>query len=79
MWGEKIIVFVTVSNYDRSQGSSCIAEKRMLELLASGKATTPFMQVGDRIKIEMVDRNHQSIFGNIHQQVVALHEHIKTI
>ncbi|OGT44323.1 MAG: 2-keto-4-pentenoate hydratase [Gammaproteobacteria bacterium RIFCSPHIGHO2_12_FULL_37_34] len=69
----------TVSNYDRSQGSSCIAEKRMLELLASGKATTPFMQVGDRIKIEMVDRNHQSIFGNIHQQVVALHEHIKTI
>ncbi|MGZ0787927.1 fumarylacetoacetate hydrolase family protein, partial [Pseudomonas saponiphila] len=37
----------TISNYDRSAGSSCLAEKRMLEVIAEGKATTPFMRFGD--------------------------------
>ena len=32
----------TVSNLDRSKGSSCIAEKRMLETIADGKSKTPF-------------------------------------
>lgn len=59
----------TVSNYDRSKGSSCIAEKRMLEIIATGKATTPFMQHNDQIRIEMFDRNHLSIFGAIQQRV----------
>lgn len=69
----------TVSNYDRSKGSSCIAEKRMLEIIANRSASTPFMQVGDRINIEMFDANHHSIFGAIHQKVVTLYEHIKTV
>lgn|SRR3990167_1143555 len=69
----------TVSNYDRSKGSSCIAEKRMLEILSSGKASTPFMQAGDRITIEMFDANKQSIFGAIHQKVVPIYEQIKTL
>lgn len=60
----------TVSNYDKSKGSSCIAEKRMLELIASGKATTPFMRHGDSVRIEMLDANNQSIFGAIEQNVV---------
>ncbi len=61
----------TVSNCDRSNGSSCIAEKRMLETIANGKPTTPFMQFGDEVKIEMLDTNQRSIFGAIHQKVMS--------
>ncbi|WP_367606063.1 fumarylacetoacetate hydrolase family protein [Legionella sp. W05-934-2] len=60
----------TVSNTDRSKGSSCIAERRMLEIIENGEAKTPFMQFGDRIRIEMFDDKKQSIFGAIDQQVV---------
>lgn len=60
----------TVSNLDRSKGSSCIAEKRMLEIIGTGQAKTPFMQFGDHIKIEMLDRQGQSLFGAIDQQVL---------
>jgi len=59
----------TVSNVDRSKGSSCIAEKRMLEILANGKAVTPFMQFNDEVRICMLDQNNQSIFGEIKQKV----------
>jgi fumarylacetoacetate (FAA) hydrolase len=61
----------TVSNCDRSNGSSCIAEKRMLEILSGGKPITAFMQLGDRVQIEMLDQQQKSIFGHIKQQVVA--------
>ncbi|WP_419418769.1 fumarylacetoacetate hydrolase family protein [Legionella sp. D16C41] len=57
----------TVSNVDRSRGSSCIAEKRMLEILEYGQAKTPFMRFGDNIRIEMLDAEGQSIFGVIEQ------------
>ena len=60
----------TISNYDRSAGSSCLAETRMLETIADGKPTTSFMGFGDRVRIEMLDENNQSIFGTIDQQVV---------
>lgn len=59
----------TVSNVDRSKGSSCIAEKRMLELLEFGEAKTPFMHFGDTIRIEMLDSQGKSIFGAIDQTV----------
>jgi len=61
----------TVSNYDRSRGSSCLAERRMLEQVEHGKATTPFLNFGDRVRIEMFDREGRSIFGAIDQKVVA--------
>jgi fumarylacetoacetate (FAA) hydrolase len=61
----------TVSNIDRSQGSSCIAEKRMLETIANGKPSTPFMHFGDTIRIEMKDDTGASIFGAIEQRVLA--------
>ena len=64
----------TVSNLDRSQGSCCLAEVRMLEIIAKGQATTDFMRFGDRIQIEMLDSAKQTIFGQIDQQVVAYHE-----
>ena len=60
----------TISNYDRSAGSSCLAEKRMLETIADGKPSTPFLQFGNRVRIEMFDNNDNSIFGAIDQQVV---------
>lgn len=60
----------TVANKDRSAGSSCIAERRMIETIAHGKPTTPFMRFGDRIRIEMLDAHGKSIFGAIDQQVV---------
>jgi fumarylacetoacetate (FAA) hydrolase len=59
----------TVSNKDRSSGSTCLAEKRMLEIVESGEAKTPFLKFGDRVRIEMLDAQSQSIFGAIDQQV----------
>lgn len=59
----------TISNKDQSTGSSCLAEVRMLEIIANGKPTTPFMQFGDRVTIEMFDANGDSIFGQINQVV----------
>ncbi len=60
----------TISNYDRSAGSSCLAEKRMLEIIAEGKASTTFMQFGNTVRIEMFAANGDSIFGAIEQKVV---------
>ncbi|HXV39564.1 MAG TPA: fumarylacetoacetate hydrolase family protein [Steroidobacteraceae bacterium] len=59
----------TVSNYDRSRGSTCIAERRMLETLEQGKPVTPFLSFGDRVRIEMFDAAGRSIFGAIDQRV----------
>lgn len=60
----------TVSNVDKASGSSCIVERRMLEIIKDGAASTSFMQFGDQIKIEMLDKNGDSIFGTIEQTVV---------
>ncbi|MDC0255092.1 fumarylacetoacetate hydrolase family protein [Bacteriovoracales bacterium] len=60
----------TVSNEDESKGSSCLAEKRMLEKISSGEITTPFMKPGDTIKIEMKDDQGQNLFGTLFQKVV---------
>ena len=62
----------TVSNLDRSNGSCCLAEVRMLETIAEGKPSTEFMRFGDRIQIAMLDAKGQDIFGEIDQQVVKL-------
>jgi fumarylacetoacetate (FAA) hydrolase len=59
----------TVSNLDRSKGASCLAEIRMLETIAHGKPTTPFLRFGDRVRIEMFDAAGASIFGAIDQRV----------
>ncbi|WP_296674981.1 fumarylacetoacetate hydrolase family protein [Novosphingobium sp.] len=54
------------------RGYSCIAELRMVETIASGAATTPFLHYGDTVRIEMKDRTGHSLFGAIEQQVVPL-------
>ena len=61
----------TVSNYDRSSGSSCLAETRALEQIADGESTTPFLRFGDRVRIEMFSHDGASLFGAIDQQVIA--------
>jgi len=65
----------TVSNYDRSAGSSCLAEKRMLEVIESGEAKTPFLKFGDRVRIEMFDAAGHSLFGRIDQVVEPYNTH----
>ena len=63
----------TVSNADRARGVSCLAERRMLEILDAGpggKPRTPFMKRGDRVEIEMLDDTGRSVFGKIAQEVV---------
>lgn len=60
----------TVSNEDRSKGSSCLAERRMIEIIDSGKATTEFLKHGDRVRIEMKNAKGENIFGTIDQIIV---------
>jgi len=59
----------TVANQGSPTGSSCLAEVRCLEIVKDGKASTPFMSFGDRIEVEMNDKNGKSIFGKINQVV----------
>jgi len=54
---------------DGGKGYSCIAEIRMIETIRDGRPTTPFMGFGDRIRIEMNDKDGRSIFGAIDQEV----------
>ena len=53
-------------------GYSCIAEIRMIETIRDGKPTTPFMKVGDVVRVEMLDEHGKSIFGAIEQTVVGV-------
>ncbi|WP_353118846.1 fumarylacetoacetate hydrolase family protein [Myroides odoratus] len=59
----------TVANQGSPTGSSCLAEVRCLETIKDGKPSTPFMQFGDRIEIEMMDNEGKTIFGRINQVV----------
>jgi fumarylacetoacetate (FAA) hydrolase len=52
-------------------GYSCLAELRVVETLLNGKARTPFLKAGDRVRIEMRDGQGFSIFGAIDQLVDA--------
>lgn len=52
-------------------GYSCLAELRTVETLAHGAPKTPFLKVGDRVRIEMRDAKRHSIFGAIEQEVQA--------
>jgi fumarylacetoacetate (FAA) hydrolase len=59
-----------VSNKDPRVGSCCIAELRTLETLQSGRPSTPFLKFGDRVHIEMLNGDGNSIFGPISQKIV---------
>ena len=53
------------------KGYSCIAEKRCIETIQDGQPSTEFMKFGDTIRIEMKNRDGQSVFGAIEQEVMA--------
>lgn len=45
-----------VANQGSPNDSSCLAEVRYLEIIKEGKAITPLMSFGDRIQIEMKNK-----------------------
>ena len=51
-------------------GYACIAEQRTVETIRTGHPTTPFLNFGDSVRIEMKDDRGHSIFGAIEQEVV---------
>lgn len=61
----------TVSNSNfREIGSSCIAERRGIEMLDEGKPRTGFMHFGDTVRMEARLRDGGLLFGAIDQKVV---------
>ncbi|EIK95380.1 hydrolase [Pseudomonas sp. M47T1] len=63
----------TVSNKDRSVGSACIAERRAIEMIEHGSPRTGFLQFGERVHMDVIGLDGQSVFGAIDQRVVAAH------
>ena len=63
----------TVSNENfREIGSSCIAERRGIEIVDDGEARTPYMQFGDTVRMEARSRDNELLFGEINQRVVTI-------
>jgi len=61
----------TVSNMARGNGSACIAERRVIEMIDQGAAKTHFMRFGDRVSMEArVQEGVPGPFGVIDQRVV---------
>jgi fumarylacetoacetate (FAA) hydrolase len=51
------------------KGYHSIAEKRAMETLLDGQATTEFLKLEDTVRIEVKGKDGQSVFGAIEQQV----------
>lgn len=60
---------VSNANYDEV-GSACIAERRAIEMIKSGEATTPFMSFNDTVRLECTAADGSPLFGAIEQKVV---------
>ncbi len=61
----------TVSNANyREVGSSCIAERRGIEIVDNGKPSTDFMRYGDTVRMEAQRADGTAPFGVIKQKVV---------
>lgn len=61
---------VSNSNY-REIGSSCIAERRGIEIVDTGEAKTEYMRFGDTVRMEARLPDDSVLFGAIDQKVVA--------
>lgn len=55
---------------DWPKGYHCIADKRAMETVQDGQASTEFMKFGDTVRIEMKGRDGQTLFGAIEQEVM---------
>jgi fumarylacetoacetate (FAA) hydrolase len=61
----------TISSADYATvGSTCIAERRAVELIEFGQPATGYMKYGDCIRMEVLDNSGSNIFGSIEQKVV---------
>lgn len=61
----------TVSNDDyRTVGSSCIAERRGIEIVDQGTASTPFLAFGETVRMEARSGSGETPFGVIYQRVM---------
>jgi len=61
----------TVSNDNfREVGSTCIAERRGIEIVDKGVPETAFMKFGDRVCMRVMYPEETLLFGSIDQQVV---------
>jgi fumarylacetoacetate (FAA) hydrolase len=61
----------TVSNPNHEEvGSTCIAERRGIEMIRHGAPRTEFMRFGDNVRMEARARDSGALFGAIEQQVV---------
>ncbi len=61
----------TVSNVDEARGSSCLAERRMIEKIREGASRTPFLQHGDAVRIAMWQAE-TNLFGTLEHTIVPL-------
>jgi len=69
----------TVANAAYAEvGSSCISERRAIEIIRSGHPQTAFMTFGDRVRMEAVDAQGYAPFGGIDQQVIRHTDQEKT-
>ncbi|GGX63214.1 2-keto-4-pentenoate hydratase [Litorimonas cladophorae] len=61
----------TVSNKNYADvGSSCISERRAIDMIDFGEARTPFMSFGDTVRMEARSTEGQALFGPIYQTVI---------
>jgi fumarylacetoacetate (FAA) hydrolase len=61
----------TVANANHGEvGSSCISERRAIEIIAEGMPITSFLQFGDSCRMEALTAEGRPIFGAIDQRVV---------
>jgi fumarylacetoacetate (FAA) hydrolase len=60
----------TVSNAAREAGSACIAERRVIEIIDKGQASTGFMRFNDTVRMQALSPDGTPPFGTIAQRVV---------
>jgi fumarylacetoacetate (FAA) hydrolase len=60
----------TVSNAEGGAGSACITERRAIEMIRDGQASTGFMRFGDTVRMETRDLQDRPLFGAIEQRIV---------
>ncbi len=59
----------TVSNAGGARGSACIAERRVIEIIAKGAPSTQFMRFGDTVRMGARTPDGKLPFGVIEQEV----------
>jgi fumarylacetoacetate (FAA) hydrolase len=62
----------TVANAAYAEvGSSCISERRAIEIISGGAAVTPYLSFGDRVRMEARNADGHAPLGALDQVVVA--------